>query len=67
MPAKELTTEEITNETIVSTVDNMRHLYFVRGEWPKNNITYYVIGGGIRTAIQMVSIKGITEGIKEWG
>ncbi|ETN76694.1 fasciclin domain protein [Necator americanus] len=51
VPAKELTSDEITNETIVSTVDNIRQLYFVRGEWPKNNITYYVIGGGIKTAI----------------
>uniref|UniRef100_A0A1I7RY89 Fasciclin-1 n=1 Tax=Bursaphelenchus xylophilus TaxID=6326 RepID=A0A1I7RY89_BURXY len=40
VPAKELTTDEITNETIVSTIDNMRHLYFIRGEWPKNNINY---------------------------
>jgi hypothetical protein len=39
VPAKELTTDEITNETIVATVDNMRHLYFIRGEWPKNNIS----------------------------
>lgn len=51
VPAKELTSDEITNETVVNTVDNMRQLYFVRGEWPKNNITYYVIGGGIKTAI----------------
>ncbi|CAJ0961491.1 unnamed protein product, partial [Mesorhabditis belari] len=51
VPAKELVSDEITNETIVNTVDNMRQLYFVKGEWPKNNITYYVIGGGIRTAI----------------
>ncbi|KAI6241456.1 hypothetical protein M3Y99_00374000 [Aphelenchoides fujianensis] len=50
VPAKELTTDEITNETIVATVDNMRHLYFIKGEWPKNNITYYVIGGGVKTA-----------------
>lgn len=39
VPAKELTTDEITNETIVATVDNMRHLYFIRGEWPKNNVS----------------------------
>ncbi|VDM75348.1 unnamed protein product [Strongylus vulgaris] len=51
VPAKELTSDEITNETIVSTVDNIRQLYFIKGEWPKNNITYYVIGGGIKTAI----------------
>ncbi|KAI1717966.1 fasciclin domain-containing protein [Ditylenchus destructor] len=59
VPAKELTTDEITNETIVATVDNMRHLYFIRGEWPKNNITYYVIGGGIKTAIQMDNVAGV--------
>lgn len=43
----------------------MHQLYFIRGEWPKNNISesdrgarptgtslaYYVIGGGIKTAI----------------
>ncbi|VDO20446.1 hypothetical protein V3C99_003209 [Haemonchus contortus] len=51
VPAKELTSDEITNDTIVSTVDNIRQLYFIKGEWPKNNITYYVIGGGIKTAI----------------
>ncbi|KAL3108416.1 hypothetical protein niasHT_015338 [Heterodera trifolii] len=59
VPAKELTTEEITNETVVATVDNMRHLYFVRGEWPKNNVTYYVIGGGVRTAIQMEDVTAV--------
>uniref|UniRef100_A0A914I833 FAS1 domain-containing protein n=1 Tax=Globodera rostochiensis TaxID=31243 RepID=A0A914I833_GLORO len=59
VPAKELTTEEMTNETIVTTVDNMRHLYFVRGEWPKNNVTYYVVGGGIRTAIQMEDVTAV--------
>ncbi|CAD5206802.1 unnamed protein product [Bursaphelenchus okinawaensis] len=62
VPAKELTTDEITNETIVSTIDNMRHLYFIRGEWPKNNITYYVVGGGVKTAIQMDNIAA-TNGI----
>uniref|UniRef100_A0AC34F412 FAS1 domain-containing protein n=1 Tax=Panagrolaimus sp. ES5 TaxID=591445 RepID=A0AC34F412_9BILA len=62
VPAKELTTDEMTNETIVSTVDNRRMLYFQKGEWPKNNITYYVIGGGIRTAIQMENIAA-TNGI----
>lgn len=62
VPAKELTTDEITNDTIVSTVDNMRYLYFVRGEWPKNNVTYYVIGGGIKTAIQMDNVAA-TNGI----
>lgn len=62
VPAKELTTDEITNHTIVSTVDNMRYLYFVRGEWPINNITYYVIGGGIKTAIQMDNVAA-TNGI----
>uniref|UniRef100_A0A9J2PJU8 FAS1 domain-containing protein n=2 Tax=Ascaris TaxID=6251 RepID=A0A9J2PJU8_ASCLU len=51
VPAKELTSDEISNETVVNTVDNRHQLYFIRGEWPKNNITYYVIGGGIRTAI----------------
>ncbi|VDM43514.1 unnamed protein product, partial [Toxocara canis] len=51
VPAKELTSDEITNETVVNTVDKRHQLYFIRGEWPKNNITYYVIGGGIRTAI----------------
>ncbi|GMT28844.1 hypothetical protein PFISCL1PPCAC_20141 [Pristionchus fissidentatus] len=51
VPAKELTSDEITNDTIVNTVDNMRQLYFIRGEWPTNNITYYVIGGGVKTAI----------------
>lgn len=40
----------------------MRYLYFVRGEWPKNNITYYVIGGGIKTAIQMDNVAA-TNGI----
>ncbi|MFH4976126.1 hypothetical protein AB6A40_002835 [Gnathostoma spinigerum] len=49
--AKELTSDEITNSTAVYTVDNRRQLYFVRGEWPTNNITYYVIGGGTRAAI----------------
>lgn len=39
VPAKELTSDEITNETIVNTVDNMRQLYFVKGEWPANNIS----------------------------
>ncbi|KAE9547887.1 hypothetical protein FO519_008906 [Halicephalobus sp. NKZ332] len=62
VPAKELTTDEISNETIVSTVDNMRMLYFIKGEWPKNNITYYVIGGGIKTAFQMENIAA-TNGI----
>uniref|UniRef100_A0A914Q490 FAS1 domain-containing protein n=1 Tax=Panagrolaimus davidi TaxID=227884 RepID=A0A914Q490_9BILA len=62
VPAKELTTDEMTNETIVSTVDNRRMLYFIKGEWPKNNITYYVIGGGIKTAIQMENIAA-TNGI----
>ncbi|KAI6178177.1 hypothetical protein M3Y98_00472500 [Aphelenchoides besseyi] len=62
VPAKELTTDEITNDTVVATVDNMRHLYFEKGEWPKNNITYYVIGGGVRTAIQMDNI-ATTNGI----
>ena len=60
VPAKELTTDELTNETIVATVDNMRHLYFIRGEWPKNNVTYYVIGGGVKTAIQMVRYTAIS-------
>ncbi|KAI6182891.1 hypothetical protein M3Y97_00429300 [Aphelenchoides bicaudatus] len=62
VPAKELTTDEITNETIVATVDNIHHLYFIRGEWPKNNVTYYVIGGGVKTAIQMDNIAA-TNGI----
>ncbi|KAF7639119.1 hypothetical protein Mgra_00001353 [Meloidogyne graminicola] len=62
IPAKELVTEEITNDTIIATVDNMRHLYFSKTEWPKNNITYYVIGGGIRTAIQMEDVTA-TNGI----
>ena len=69
VPAKELVTDEITNETIVTTVDNMRHLYFIRGEWPKNNITYYVIGGGIQTAIQMedvTAVNGISEFCWNW-
>lgn len=57
-----MTSDEITNETIVATVDNMRHLYFVRGEWPKNNITYYVIGGGVKTAIQQDNVAA-TNGI----
>uniref|UniRef100_A0A8R1IA93 Tyrosine-protein kinase n=1 Tax=Caenorhabditis japonica TaxID=281687 RepID=A0A8R1IA93_CAEJA len=62
VPAKELTSDEITNETIVNTVDNMRQLYFVKGEWPANNITYYVIGGGIKTAIMMENVAA-TNGI----
>ncbi|CAK5121920.1 unnamed protein product [Meloidogyne enterolobii] len=121
VPAKELVSEEITNDTIIATVDNMRHLgvfwpdrlgptssacevqhhlsarpnilsnsyptcwittyrlvnitennlskfilfknrYFSKTEWPKNNITYYVIGGGIRTAIQMEDVTA-TNGI----
>ncbi|KAH7728775.1 fasciclin domain protein [Aphelenchoides avenae] len=62
VPAKELTTDEITNQTLVATVDNMRHLYFIRGEWPKNNITYYVVGGGVKAAIQMDNIAA-TNGI----
>uniref|UniRef100_A0A7E4V3C3 Fasciclin-1 n=1 Tax=Panagrellus redivivus TaxID=6233 RepID=A0A7E4V3C3_PANRE len=62
VPAKELTTDEISNDTIVSTVDNRRMLYFIKGEWPKNNITYYVIGGGIKTALQMENIAA-TNGI----
>uniref|UniRef100_A0A914XWW5 FAS1 domain-containing protein n=1 Tax=Panagrolaimus superbus TaxID=310955 RepID=A0A914XWW5_9BILA len=41
VPAKELTTDEMTNETIVSTVDNRRMLYFQKGEWPKNNISKF--------------------------
>ncbi|VDN51771.1 unnamed protein product [Dracunculus medinensis] len=51
VPAKELTSDEITNDTMVNTVDNRQYLYFIRGEWPRNNITYYVVGGGIRAAI----------------
>lgn len=39
VPGKELTSDEITNETIVNTVDNIHQLYFIRGEWPKNNIS----------------------------
>ncbi|KAK0426866.1 hypothetical protein QR680_009942 [Steinernema hermaphroditum] len=62
VPAKELVTDEISNDTIVNTVDNRRQLYFVRGEWPKNNITYYVIGGGIKTAIWMDNVAA-TNGI----
>lgn len=62
IPAKELVSEEITNDTIIATVDNMRYLYFSKTEWPKNNITYYVIGGGIRTAIQMEDVTA-TNGI----
>ncbi|CAI5439251.1 unnamed protein product [Caenorhabditis angaria] len=62
VPAKELTSDEITNETIVNTVDNMRQLYFIKGEWPANNITYYVIGGGIKTAIMMDNVAA-TNGI----
>ena len=29
----------------------LKNRYFSKTEWPKNNITYYVIGGGIRTAV----------------
>ncbi|KAK5977235.1 Fasciclin-1, partial [Trichostrongylus colubriformis] len=67
VPAKELTSDEITNDTIVSTVDNIRQLYFVKGEWPKNNITYYVIGGGIKTAIfqdNVAAVNGIVHYIE---
>uniref|UniRef100_A0A0N5BW28 Fasciclin-1 n=1 Tax=Strongyloides papillosus TaxID=174720 RepID=A0A0N5BW28_STREA len=62
VPAKELTTDEMTNDTIVNSVDNMRQLYFIKGEWPKNNITYYVIGGGIKAAILMENVAS-TNGI----
>lgn len=43
VPAKELTTDEMSNETIVSTVDNRRMLYFIKGEWPKNNISMFIL------------------------
>uniref|UniRef100_A0A0N5ADG7 Fasciclin-1 n=1 Tax=Syphacia muris TaxID=451379 RepID=A0A0N5ADG7_9BILA len=62
VPTKELTTDEITNNTVVNTIDNMRQLYFIRGEWPKNNITYYVIGGGVKTAIMQENVAA-TNGI----
>jgi hypothetical protein len=31
----------------------------VKGEWPKNNVTYYVNGGGIWTAIQMEDVTAV--------
>uniref|UniRef100_A0A0M3J5S7 Fasciclin-1 (inferred by orthology to a D. melanogaster protein) n=1 Tax=Anisakis simplex TaxID=6269 RepID=A0A0M3J5S7_ANISI len=62
VPAKELTSNEITNQTIVNSVDNRFQLYFIRGEWPKNNITYYVIGAGIKAALIQENVAG-TNGI----
>ncbi|CAG9538217.1 unnamed protein product [Cercopithifilaria johnstoni] len=59
VPNKELTSNEITNETVVNTVDNIHQLYFIRGEWPRNNITYYVIGGGVRAAIMMDNVAAV--------
>ncbi|VDK33509.1 unnamed protein product [Gongylonema pulchrum] len=59
VPAKELTSSEITNETIVNTVDTIHQLYFIRGEWPKNNITYYVIGGGVRATILVDNVAAV--------
>ncbi|KAM3721786.1 Fasciclin-1 [Dirofilaria immitis] len=59
VPNKELTSNEITNETIVNTVDNIHQLYFIRGEWPKNNVTYYVIGGGVRAAVLMDNVAAV--------
>ncbi|KAK0426877.1 hypothetical protein QR680_009945 [Steinernema hermaphroditum] len=51
VPNKELVTDEITNETAVVTAVQNRLLYFIRGEWPTNNITYYVIGAGTQATI----------------
>ncbi|OZC07064.1 hypothetical protein X798_05924 [Onchocerca flexuosa] len=59
VPNKELTINEITNETIVNTVDNIHQLYFIQSEWPRNNITYYVIGGGVRAAILMDNVAAV--------
>ncbi|VDK82185.1 unnamed protein product [Litomosoides sigmodontis] len=59
IPNKELTISEMTNETVVNTVDNIRQLHFIRGEWPRNNITYYVTGGGVRAAIIMDNVAAV--------
>jgi len=61
VPAKDLTTDQIFNKTVANTVNNST-LYFIKGEWPKNNITYYVTGGGIRAAIiqeDVAAVNGI--------
>ncbi|KFD57936.1 hypothetical protein M514_01169 [Trichuris suis] len=59
VPSKDLTTDQIKNETIAFTVDNLQQLRFIRGEWPKNNITYYVIGGGVKAAIWQEDVSAI--------
>ncbi|KRZ10329.1 DnaJ -like protein subfamily C member 10, partial [Trichinella zimbabwensis] len=59
VPSKDFTTDQITNETIANTIDNMQHLRFIRGEWPKNNITYYVIGGGVKAAIWQEDVSAV--------
>ncbi|KRX79127.1 DnaJ -like protein subfamily C member 10 [Trichinella sp. T6] len=59
VPSKDLTTDQITNETLANTIDNMQHLRFIRGEWPKNNITYYVIGGGVKAAIWQEDVSAV--------
>ncbi|VDN03728.1 unnamed protein product, partial [Thelazia callipaeda] len=64
---KELTSNEITNETVVNSVDSIRQLYFARGEWPRNNISkkllliiaYCVIGGGIRATILVDNVAAV--------
>ncbi|TKR62083.1 hypothetical protein L596_026090 [Steinernema carpocapsae] len=35
-----------------------RLLYFVKGEWPLNNITYYVIGAGTKATIYQDDVAG---------
>ncbi|XP_003372028.1 putative fasciclin domain protein [Trichinella spiralis] len=59
VPSKDFTTDQITNETLANTIDNMQHLRFIRGEWPKNNITYYVIGGGVKAAIWQEDVSAV--------
>uniref|UniRef100_A0A5S6QA86 FAS1 domain-containing protein n=1 Tax=Trichuris muris TaxID=70415 RepID=A0A5S6QA86_TRIMR len=59
VPSKDLTTDQIKNETVAFTVDNLQQLRFIRGEWPKNNITYYVIGGGVKAAVWQEDVSAI--------
>uniref|UniRef100_A0A915KZ96 FAS1 domain-containing protein n=1 Tax=Romanomermis culicivorax TaxID=13658 RepID=A0A915KZ96_ROMCU len=59
VPAKDLTTDQVDNNTVANTVDNLRQLYFTKGEWPKNNITYYVIGGGVKASIYQEDVAAV--------
>ncbi|VDP11825.1 unnamed protein product [Soboliphyme baturini] len=59
VPSKELTSDQIHNETVVNTFDNLRQLYFRKVDWPKNNITYYVIGGGVTASIWQEDVAAV--------